>query len=203
MELLLPVTLDEVAAVWLSAEIHSNRFGATVDSMLQRDGLPAALLTNPDLTDERANAARLGLLREYRGFDQADTSLETYIGGLPVRDLDWWRVRITAADVARLHYINWGYWVEVTGGTRLPATFASAKPAEPEEIEVVYFPLRDAFVAGAEVPEIILVDSGPDTRIVILEGHVRATAMAMASADLKERTALLGRSHVVAEQWFY
>jgi hypothetical protein len=49
----------------------------------------------------------------------------------------------------------------------------------------------------------ILADSGPDTRLVILEGHVRATAMAMAGGDLKPRTALLGRSKVVADQWFY
>ncbi|MEU1710923.1 hypothetical protein ABZ478_37490 [Streptomyces sp. NPDC005706] len=202
MKLLLPVTLDEVVAVWLGAEVDSNRFGAIVCSMLRRDGLPAALVTDPDLTDEQANAARLGLLREYRGFDQADTSLETYSGGLPVRDLAWWRVSIDAADVARLHYINWDYWVAVTGGTRLAATFASAKLAEPDEADA-FDTLRDAFVAGAPVPEIILVDSGPDTRVVILEGHVRATAMAMAGDDLKERTALLGRSEVVADQWFY
>ena len=63
--------------------------------------------------------------------------------------------------------------------------------------------MRDAFLAGAPVPEIILADSGPDTRLVILEGHVRATAMAMAGGNLKARTALLGRSKVVAEQWFY
>ncbi|MFF9607851.1 hypothetical protein ACF1GY_37305 [Streptomyces sp. NPDC014684] len=203
MKLLLPVTLDEVVAVWLGAEVHSNRFGATVCSMLRRDGLPATLVTDPDLTDEQANAVRLGLLREYRGFDQADTSVETYIGGLPVRDLTWWRVSINAADVARLHYINWDYWAAVTGGTRLATTLASAKLAEPDEADAFDTNLRDAFVAGAPVPEIILVDSGPDTRLVILEGHVRATAMAMAGDNMKERTALLGRSKVVADQWFY
>ncbi|MEV7817576.1 hypothetical protein AB0P05_44185 [Streptomyces flaveolus] len=203
MKLLLPVTLDEVVAAWLGAEVHSNRFGTIVCSLLRRDGLPATILTDPDLTDERANAARLGLLREYRGFDQADTSLDTYIGGLPVRDLDWWRVRIDAADVTRLHYINWDYWVEVTGGTRLAATLASAKLAEPDNADAMDTALRDAYVAGAPVPEVILVDSGPDTRLVILEGHVRATAMAMAGDKMKERTALLGRSEVVADQWFY
>ncbi|MFF8868318.1 hypothetical protein ACF08B_40535 [Streptomyces sp. NPDC015139] len=203
MELLLPVTLDEVVAVWLGAEVHSDRFGALVGSLLQRDGLPAALVTDPDLTDGQANAARLGLLREYRGFDQADISLESYVGGLPVRDLTWWRVRIDAADVARVHYINWDYWVEVTGGTRLAATFASEKLAGPGEGEPFYTALRDAFVVGASVPEIILVDSGSGTRLVVLEGHVRATAMAMAGGKLKERTALLGRGEVVAEQWFY
>ncbi|MGW5330881.1 hypothetical protein [Streptomyces sp. NPDC004014] len=203
MKLLLPVTLDEVVAVWLGAEVHSNRFGAIVCSMLRRDGLPAALVTDPDLTDEQANAARLGLLREYRGFDQADISFDTYVGGLPVRDLAWWRVSLDAADVARLHYINWDYWVEVTGGTRLATTLASAKLAEQGETDTIDTALRDAFVAGTPVPEIILVDSGPDTRLVILEGHVRATAMAMAGDNLNECTALLGRSDVVANQWFY
>ncbi|MCG7205333.1 hypothetical protein [Streptomyces arenae] len=203
MDLLLRVTLDEVVAVWLGAEAHSDRFGALVGSLLQRDALPAALVTSPDLTDGQANAARLGLLREYRGFDQADTSFESYIGGLPVRDLGWWRVRIDAADVARVHYINWDYWVQATGGTRLAATFASEQPTGPDGQEAFYTALRDAFVAGASVPEIILVDSGPGTRLVVLEGHVRATAMAMAGASLKERTALLGRGEVVAQQWFY
>ncbi|MEU6273043.1 hypothetical protein ABZ871_11630 [Streptomyces populi] len=201
MELLLPVTLDEVVAVWLGAEIHSDRFGSIVGALLRRDGLSAALVTDPDLTDGQANAARLGLLREYRGFDQADTSLESYVGGLPVGDLAWWRVRIDAADVARVHYIDWDYWVEVTGGSRLAATFASKNLAGPGE--AVYTALRDAFVAGVEIPEIILVDSGPGTRLVVLEGHVRATAMAMVGDSLKGRTALLGRGEAVAEQWFY
>lgn len=197
MEFLLPVTLDEVVAVWLGAEVHSDRFGGTVRGLLGRDGRPVELLTKPDLADESANAQRLDLLREYRGFDQADASSDTYLAGLPVRDLAWWRVRLDAADVARLHYINWDYWVDVTGGTRLATTFASTSPAEPG------IALRDAFIAGAEVPEIILVDSGPGTRLVILEGHLRATAMAMAAGNLTTRTALLGRSPAVADQWFY
>src|SRR5690348_16435549 len=133
MKLLLSVTLDEVVAVWLGAAVHSDRCRAIVRGLLRRDGLPEALVTDPDLSDEQANAARLGLLREYRGFDQADTSFDTYIGGLPVRNLVWWRVCIDVADVARVHYIKWDYWVEVTGGTRLAATFASAKLAEPGE----------------------------------------------------------------------
>lgn len=203
MELLSPVSLDEVVAVWLGAEIDSGRFGATVRTLLKHDGQPVALLATPDLTDEQANAARLNLLREYRGFDQPDTSIETYIEGVPVRELVWWRVRIDSTDVARLHYINWDFWVEVTGGTRLATTYASAKLAEASGPGAMYAALRDAFVAGALVPEITLVDSGPDTRLVILEGHVRATAMAMAGGDLKPRTALLGRSKVVADQWFY
>lgn len=203
MELLLPVSLNEVVAVWLGAEIDSGRFGATVRTLLEHDGQPAALLTTPDLTDERANAARLNLLREYRGFDQPDTSAGTYIEGVPVRELAWWRVRIDATDVARLHYINWDFWVEVTGGTRLATTYAAAKLAGTNGPGELHTALRDAFVAGALVPEIILVDSGPDTRLVILEGHVRATAMATAGGDLKPRTALLGRGKVVADQWFY
>ena len=103
MELLSPISLDEVVAVWLGAEIGSGRIGATARTLPKHDGQPAALLTTPDLTDERANAARLNLLREYRGFDQPDTSIETYLEGVPVRELAWWRVRIDAADVARLH----------------------------------------------------------------------------------------------------
>jgi hypothetical protein len=77
VEFLSPVSLDEVAAVWLGAEIDSDRFGATVRALLKRDRQPAALLTAPDLTDEQANAARMDLLREYRGFDQPDPSIET------------------------------------------------------------------------------------------------------------------------------
>jgi hypothetical protein len=177
--------------------------GATVRALLKRDGQPAALLTAPDLTDGQANAARVDLLREYRGFDQPDPSVESYLEGVPVRQLTWWRVRIDATDAARLHYINWDFWVEITGGTRLAAAYASVKLAERNGPGAMYAALRDAFVAGTSVPEIILADSGPDTRLVILEGHVRATAMAMAGGDLRPRTALLGRSKAVGEQWFY
>ena len=62
MEFLSLVSLDEVVAVWLGAEIDSDRFGATVRTLLKRDGQPLALLTTPDLADDQANAARVNLL---------------------------------------------------------------------------------------------------------------------------------------------
>ncbi len=99
-------------------------------ALLKRDRQLAALLTAPDLTDEQANAARMDLLLEYRGFDQPDPSIESYLEGVPVRELTWWRVRIDGTDAARLQYINWDFWVEITAGTRLAATYASVRLAE-------------------------------------------------------------------------
>jgi hypothetical protein len=68
MEILSFVTLDEVVAVWLGAEIHRGRFGATVCRLLRPGGHLAALMTNPHLTDGQVGASRLALLRSPCGW---------------------------------------------------------------------------------------------------------------------------------------
>jgi hypothetical protein len=203
VELLAPVSLDEVVAVWLAAEVDSPRFGPTVRRLLARDGCPPALLSKPDLADRQANGYRLGLLREYRGFDEQDGSIDSYLAGVPVRRLAWWRVRIGPAEVARMQFINWDYWVSVTGGTRLAMTLATAKLAEPGGHDAYHASLLDAFLSQRPILEVVLVDSGPNTRLVVLEGHQRATAMAMAGDGLPALTAILGRGTAIADQWFY
>jgi hypothetical protein len=201
VELLVPVNLDEVVAIWLAAEAESARFGPIVSRLLAEYGHSRALLTTPNPSDPNENVHRLALLREYRGFDQPDLSIETYLEGAPVRQLAWRRVRIGAADAARMEFINWDFWVEVTGGTRLASPLAAAKLAEPGGPDPYHASLRDAFLCQDPVPEIILVDSGPGTRLVILEGHQRATAMAMAGETLPAQTAILGRGTAIADQW--
>jgi len=203
VELLAPVSLDEVVAVWLAAEVDSPRFGPTVRGLLARDGRPTGLVSEPDRDDQQANGYRLGLLREYRGFDERPGSTDSYLAGVPVRRLAWWRVRIGPADVARMQFINWDYWVGVTGGSRLATTLATAKLAEPGGPDAYHASLRDAFLSRRPIPEVILVDSGPHTRLVVLEGHQRATAMAMAGGGLPTRTAILGRGTAIADQWLY
>jgi hypothetical protein len=61
------------------------------------------------------NAARRRLLATYRGYGRN----EALFAGLP-DDISWSRVALTPAELADVRYIDWDYWLEVSGGTRRP-----------------------------------------------------------------------------------
>ena len=203
MELLEAITIDEVVALWLSTEINSPRFGARLRALLQRDRRPLSIVESPRLTDPDACSYRMRLLGEFRGFGLPRQPEPNYIDGFAVDQLEWSRVRIGPEDVARMHFIDWDYWVEVTGGSRLAATLAARQLAAPDRVRDVDDPLLMTYLTGGSIPEVILVDAGADSRLVILEGHVRATVMAMAGERLPPLTAILGRGQAAAEWDMY
>lgn len=85
----------------------------------------------------------------------------------------------------------------------MATTLAASKLADSERAHDLNDGVLAGYLAGDPIPEIILVDSGEGNRLVVLEGHVRATAMALAGTRLPPLTAILGRGAVVAEWDMY
>jgi hypothetical protein len=99
--------------------------------------------------------------------------------------------------VLGLRYIQYSFWNEPSGGSRRPLDAA----ARIRDGIVVFGRLpTDGFLTAAEsltvaaMPELIVV-GGPGPRLVVLEGHVRLTALALRPELLpSELEVLLGRS---------
>ena len=106
-------------ACFLGGELTSQRFGADLRSQLMTLGRPERLLTHPDLADAEANAARRAVLAAARGYGE---NLELF-QDFPAQ-VRWIRTVLSAEELARVHYMDYSYWEELSGGSRLPADAA-------------------------------------------------------------------------------
>src|SRR5919108_4662171 len=68
MRILRAVGEEEVVAVFLQAELASDRWGDRIRELLARDGAPVSVVAAPDTSDAAANEYRRRLLDEHRGW---------------------------------------------------------------------------------------------------------------------------------------
>ena len=88
---------------------------------------PACLVTHPDLDDPAENQAREQLLTRHREYGTRTGLFD----GFP-HDVCWEWMAITPAELATVRYVDYDYWVELSGGTCLATDAAPASaPAWP------------------------------------------------------------------------
>lgn len=193
MRWLRPSSESEMVALFLRTELPAARSRDDLKAHLERDGLPERLVTDPDLGDDAENQARLRVLTQHRGY-QTRTEL---FDGFP-DDVRWQWMAITPAELARVRYIDYDYWVELSGGTRLAI---DAAPRVRAGVAPFGVPSDWALGMAREValrsrfPPLILVTIGPRADLVVLEGHARLTAFMLARDQLPpEMDVLVGSS---------
>ena len=152
-----------VVASFLRAELASERFGADVRAAVGDDRLVA----DANVHDAGENARRRRALEAYRG---------EYLSDLFDRVSVWWRSELGPSEVLAIRYVAWDYWLELTGGTRLPRDGAARWLAAGSE---------DRYRPGGE--PLIVIRAGPSDHLCVVEGHVRLTALAMAPTAMPQR----------------
>lgn len=164
----------EMIAVFLRTELSSSRIVPTISELVQRDGRDRSVISDPDLSNTADNVYRRQVLGAYRGYGR-DAEL---FAGFPSRTR-WYRAVATKDDLTRVRYINYDYWNELSGGSRMPAD-AAARIRQGIEIFNVsnagFWHLADAIAAGAIFPEMIMVGAWKGAPLTLLEGHARLTA---------------------------
>lgn len=181
-----PSSENEMIAVFLRGELTSPRFGAGI-----RHAVSERLLVQPDLDDAGENAIRRAALTAVRGYD----TREGVFGRFP-DDVDWEWVGLAPEEVLSIRYIDYSYWVELTGGSRRPTDAVPRIRAG----GVVFGVPSSSFLAVEldQPPPLVVVTDG--TALVVLEGHVRLTVYALRPELLPtELVVLLGRSERIAE----
>ncbi len=81
-----------------------------------------------------------------------------------------------------VRYIDYSYWNELSGGSRLPRDAAIRIRSGITVFGMSTDPflkMAEALQQGAQFPELILVGTKPDADLVVLEGHARLTAYAL------------------------
>jgi hypothetical protein len=200
MRLLEPVGEDEVVAAFLRAEIDSDRYGEKLRRLLARDRRQPRVLRHPDLENECENRYRRQLLDEHRAYERR----EEMFGGFPWQ-VDWFRAALEVEEVLDILYINWDWWLTLSGGSCSPRDAARRirEGAGPGVIAAEHESAARAVRAGT-APELIAVTTPTHAPLVVVEGHVRLTAYALYTQYLPPETEiLLGVSHEITRWWAF
>ena len=168
---------EEMVAVFLRGELTSERFGQAVREALVALNRPEELITAPDLADQEANSARRSILAKTRGYGESRELFEFF----PAR-VEWMWTQIQPTELAAVRYIEYSYWNELSGGSRLAVDAARRidEGVRPFGVSNARFrAAADAVRDGVRFPPLIL--AGPlHNELVCLEGNLRLTAYALA-----------------------
>jgi hypothetical protein len=188
VDLLGPISEDEMIAVFLQGELGSERFGSAIKALLVRGGLEDAVVRHPDLTDAAENAARRRLLDEHRAYERR----EGLFGSFP-RDVAWHRAALSPDEVLEILFIDWDWWLELSGGTRRPRDAAERiRAGVAREADVAgHEPIAAALRRTPPPPELIALTTSDLRPLVLVEGHVRLTSYAVFPESLPERLEIL------------
>jgi hypothetical protein len=166
----------EVVAAFLRGELASPRWRDRLLALLREDGVDELVVSRPNVDDLQESAYRETLLDRHRGW----LTREGLFDGFPER-IDWSRAALTPEEVVAIQFIDWDWWLELSGGTRRPVDAAArirrneVAGASAEWHEPIAARLR-----SAEPPAELIAVGPPDlSRLVVLEGHVRLTACAL------------------------
>ncbi len=172
---------SQIVAAFLAAEFNSARFGPGTRAAIRHLGIAEEIITDPHWNDPHENQQRGQVLERLRGY----LSRKALFSGLP-RNMQWSQNVLLAEHLPRLQYLNSGDWGKFCGNE--PRSVAAGarnilqmppqeNPACHVRAVISRIQARDALVP------IIVVSDPQISRIVILEGNVRATAY----ADLMQR----------------
>lgn len=191
MRIIEPITADEMVAVFLRTEITAFRYDEQILEGLARRGLSRALIDTPNVRNPEENALRADLLGKVRGYGR---NADVFTG--VTADVTWCRAVLNPADLMRVTYIDYEYWTDISGGTRLAIDGARRilEGAFPTSEAAAYWNLADALVQGTVAPEIIVLHNPVRNDLVLLEGHKRLTALLLRPHLLPELRVILGVS---------
>ena len=173
MRLLHPTTVDDMIAVFLKAEITSERFGGEIMTQLKRDNRERRLVDTPDITSTPENDYRRQLLASYRAYVFEELPAHT----------TWYRALVNRDELATIRYIDYDYWNAISNNSRLPIVATEAIRAGCPiygQSTQGFLDVAQALRSGAHFPELIVVGVAPDAQLTVFEDHLRLTAYMLA-----------------------
>lgn len=181
---------EEMIIEYLRAEISSKRFSDNVREAMKRLGLNERIVLSADLQSQEENEKRRELLGAVRGHGRDESMFERFPAVT-----DWKLCSFSQNDLEKIRYIHYSYWSELAGGTHRPTDAA-------ERIRggvCVYGQSNEGFIRaashirnGGAFPTMFFLTADYED-FVIVEGHLRMTAYAMALEYFKDIKVIVGK----------
>jgi hypothetical protein len=197
---------DQVILAWLQAEIESVAFQQYIAGEPPNPAYLAQVLKaarRPNLGDAEQNELRRQIIAKTHGFGQGRLSFE----GL-ANDLDWRKVRVSSLEVGELLYANrHPAWTALAPVSRKVAEGAAnvghVFTGDLTNMLVLALALKISESNPVPaLPEVICLQQ-PDGGFVILEGHTRATAIALEGYRFKKGVSIYVGEGPSVPNWAY
>lgn len=191
------VSEDDMVLAFLQAEIDSPRWRSCyqTDSVFDR-----SVIDLPDKRSPQENQTSRELLGRVRGYGRNGLLFT----GFPVAVV-WHRIILEQAELPKLKYANHPAWVRLSGGTRLVVDGARSlrSPENPVEAAFAHIPaIVEDVKGGMRYPPLIGVHQKDTENILLIEGHSRATAYAVAQLP-SQFECIVGSSLTINSWAFY
>jgi hypothetical protein len=192
MKIIADSSENEMISEFLKAEIN-GRFRNKILKALKKHGISRKIIDDPDLKNGKENDFRKTILKEYRGYREN----KELFGNFPEK-IKWKKALFSRKDLEKIKYIDYSYWNEISGGSRL-AKDAVKTIKKGRKIFGVsnkqFFEAAKTLSKQKKFPLLILVSKNKNSRIVVLEGHLRLTAYMLKPELIQDKTeAIIGYS---------
>lgn len=181
---------DEMISEFLRAEYLSERFSGQIKNAMSKLLIDERMVLSADIESVDENARRKELLSEFRGYGLNQDMFERF----PMITT-WSLCSFTRDDLEQIRYIDYSYWNELSDGTHLPIVAAETI----RKGVSIYGQDNDGFLRAAEYirnggtfPRMFFLTSDFE-KFVIVEGHLRMTAYALAPEYFDQIEVIVGK----------
>lgn len=166
---------NEVVGEFLKTEINSNRWKGRISKLLSSKNSNRSVIENTDYDNKAENIIRADILSKFRGWKQNKLLFTNF-----PKDVKWYEYELENSDIKKIYYMDYSYWNELSGKTRL--VIIGARNAK-KGLKIFgksnkQFERAAQFIEkGGKFPKLILLAKDKYSKLVLLEGHLRATAL--------------------------
>lgn len=181
---------EEMISEFLNAEYRSERFSEQIKKAMEKLSLDESIILSADLNNANENIARKKLLGEFRGYGLNRELFENF-----PNEIQWSLCNFVSCDLNNIRYINYSYWNELSQGTHSPLAAAQTIL---DGIEIYdqsnagFIKAAEFIKSGGKFPRPILLTSDSE-HFVIVEGHLRITAFALAPEHFNNIECFVGK----------
>lgn len=190
MEILRKSSEEEMIWEFLKAEYSSKRFKEQLSESMKRLSCEEELITAADLNIETENEKRKKLLGDFRGYGENRELFERF-----PKVSEWTLCRVSGTDLENIRYIDYSYWNELSAGTKKPLAAAETIRNGTEIFGVSnegFLRAAEYIKSGGAFPKLFFL-TADYVNFVIVEGHQRMTAYALAPECFKDVKVIVGK----------
>lgn len=191
MKILRASTENEMILEFLKSESTSERFSEKLEKAMVDLEFDEEIITKADLQSELQNVQRKKLLGVFRGYGEGRELFERF----PTRFTEWSLCSFSASDFEKIRYIDYSYWNELSAGTGKPLAAAETVRKGIRIFDVSndrFLRAAEYIKAGGTFPKLFFVTSDYES-FVIVEGHLRMTAYALAPKYFDKVEVIVGK----------
>ena len=181
---------NEMILLFLQSELSSGRFVQKLTDVVSELSADISVIVSGNTRDEGENSLRRKIMGVYRGWGCGREMFENF-----PRIEKWLSAVCEKEDMAKIRYINYDYWNELSQNTSSP--LAAAESVKKDKI--VFGVSNENFLKGAgylksgkKFPPVILITDESEVSYIILEGHSRMTVYALAHEYFEGTRCLIG-----------